>query len=163
MRPAGPRQSSEWAMNRRLALVLFVLLVVAGGSAIGFLTAPGPWYAGLAKPPFNPPNWIFAPVWLLLYVMIGVAGWRVWRLDDSGAALVVWWVQLGLNFLWSPIFFAAQNIGLALAVIAALWLAILVFIALARRLDRPAAWLFVPYLAWVSFATLLNGAIWWLN
>lgn len=150
-------------MNHRLALVLFVALVVAGGSAIGFLTAPGEWYAGLAKPPFNPPNWVFAPVWLILYVMIGIAGWRVWLREDGGAALVVWWVQLGLNFLWSPIFFAAQNIGLALAVIVALWLAIVTFIAVAWRLDRPAAWLFVPYLAWVSFATLLNASIWWLN
>jgi tryptophan-rich sensory protein len=150
-------------MDQRLALALFVAVVFVGGAAIGFLTGPGEWYAGLAKPPFNPPNWVFAPVWLILYVMIGVAGWRVWRREDGGAALVVWWVQLGLNFLWSPIFFAAQNIGLALAVIVALWLAIAVFIALAWRLDRPAAWLFAPYLAWVSFATLLNASIWWLN
>lgn len=151
------------AVNDRIALVLFIALVVVGGGAIGLLTAPGEWYAALAKPAFNPPNWVFAPVWLTLYAMIGVAGWRVWRREHGGSTLVLWWVQLALNFLWSPIFFAAQNAGLALAVIAAMWLAIAAFIGLAWRLDRPAAWLFVPYLAWVSFATLLNASIWWLN
>lgn len=150
-------------MNQRLALVLFIALVFVGGGVIGFYTAPGAWYAGLEKPPFNPPNWVFAPVWSALYVLIGIAGWRVWRLPAGGAAQVAWWVQLALNFLWSPIFFAAQNIELALAVIVALLATIAGFIALAWRVDRPAALLFVPYAAWVSFATLLNAAIWWLN
>ncbi len=150
-------------MPNRLALAAFILLVVVGGGAIGTLTAPGVWYAGLEKPPFNPPNWLFAPVWFVLYVMIGIAGWRVWRAHHDTPAMVVWWVQLALNFLWSPAFFAAQNIDLALAVIAALLLTIVTFIALTWRRDRTAALLFLPYAAWVSFATLLNGAIWWLN
>jgi benzodiazapine receptor len=150
-------------MNKRLALVLFVALVVVAGGAVGFFTAPGEWYAGLQKPSFNPPNWLFGPVWFVLYVMIGIAGWRVWRGVDTGAAQVVWWVQFGLNLLWAPIFFAAENIDLALAVIVAMWLTIAAFIALTWQKDRVAAWLFVPYLAWVSFATLLNASIWWLN
>jgi tryptophan-rich sensory protein len=95
--------------------------------------------------------------------MIGVAGWRVWKADGGSTALVVWAVQLALNFLWSPIFFAAQNPGLALVVVVGMWLSIVAFIATAWRVDRIAAWLFVPYLAWVSFATLLNASIWWLN
>jgi benzodiazapine receptor len=150
-------------MNKWLALVLFVALVFVGGSLIGYTTAPDQWYASLEKPSFNPPNWLFGPVWSILYVMIGIAGWRVWKAQDGGNALVVWFVQLALNFLWSPIFFAAQNPGLALVVVVGMWLSIVAFIIVARHVDRIAAWLFVPYLAWVSFATMLNAAIWWLN
>lgn len=150
-------------MKDRVSLVLFVVFVVAGGTAIGFLTAPGEWYASLDKPPFNPPNWIFGPVWTVLYILIGVAGWRIWRIQADSAAMVTWWVQLALNYLWSPIFFAAQNVALALIVIVAMLGAICAFIALARRLDRLAALLFVPYAAWVAFATLLNASILWLN
>lgn len=150
-------------MQGRLSLFLFVLCVLVGGSAIGALTAPGEWYAALEKPPFNPPAWVFAPVWTLLYVMIAVAGWRVWRIEGGGAAMAAWWVQLALNFIWSPVFFVAQNPLLALVVILVLLGAILAFVALARRLDRPAALLFLPYAGWVSFAALLNAAIVWLN
>jgi tryptophan-rich sensory protein len=150
-------------MNKWLALILFVAVVFVCGSLIGYTTAPGEWYASLQKPSFNPPNWLFGPVWSILYVMIGVAGWRVWKADGGSTALVVWAVQLALNFLWSPIFFAAQNPGLALVVVVGMWLSIVAFIATAWRVDRIAAWLFVPYLAWVSFATLLNASIWWLN
>src|SRR6185437_4556277 len=100
--------------DRRLALIPFLILVAGGGLAIGFLTAPGEWYAGLAKPSFNPPNWLFAPVWTLLYVLIAIAGWRIWRRDAGGWPTRLWWAQLVLNFLWSPIFFAAHRIGIAL-------------------------------------------------
>ena len=150
-------------MNRILSLILFLILAIGGGLAIGFLTAPGEWYAGLAKPAFNPPNWLFAPVWTVLYVLIAVAGWRVWQRDHGSFAMKLWWAQLGLNFLWSPTFFAAHQIGLALIVILLLLAAILAFIVTAWRLDRPAAWLFVPYAVWVAFASALNGAIWLLN
>ena len=150
-------------MKDRVSLVLFVVLVVAAGTAIGLITVPGEWYASLEKPPFNPPNWIFGPVWTFLYVLIGIAGWRIWRLQRDSAAMVAWWVQLALNYLWSPIFFAAQNVGLALIVIVAMLGTIATFIVLARRLDRVAALLFVPYAAWVAFATLLNASILWLN
>jgi tryptophan-rich sensory protein len=150
-------------MSRYGSLLLFILLVVAGGTFIGMTTQPGPWYEALQKPWFNPPNWIFGPVWTVLYIMIGIAGWRIWRAGDNGAAMTAWWVQLVLNFAWSPAFFAMQNILLALVVVSAMWLAIVTFMVLAARTDRTAVWLFVPYLAWVSFAAVLNASIYALN
>ncbi|MBS0523905.1 MAG: tryptophan-rich sensory protein [Proteobacteria bacterium] len=147
----------------RFALILFVALVLGGGLAIGYATAPGEWYRQLVKPSFNPPAWVFAPVWGVLYVLIAIAGWRVWRKGASGGAMKLWWLQLGLNFLWSPVFFAAHRIGLALLVILLLLAAIMAFIGLAWRQERVAGWLFLPYAAWVAFAAMLNGAIFALN
>jgi tryptophan-rich sensory protein len=144
-------------------LALFILLVLGGGTLIGLMTLPGEWYAGLAKPPFNPPNWIFAPVWTLLYIMVAVAGWRTWQRGPRSAAMAVWFIQLALNFVWSPVFFGAHRIGAALAVIVALLATIIAFIVMAWPRDRFAALLFTPYAAWVGFATLLNGALWYLN
>ena len=146
-----------------LSLAPFLALTLVGGLTIGALTAPGPWYAALDKPAFNPPGWIFAPVWTALYALIAVAGWRIWRRARGGLAMRLWWAQLALNFLWSPVFFALHQIGAALAVVLALLLTVLAFIAAAWRRDRMAAWLFVPYAAWVAFAALLNGAILALN
>lgn len=150
-------------MTRLIPLALFLLLVVGGGSLIGAANAPGAWYAALDKPPFNPPAWVFAPVWTAIYVMIAIAGWRVWSLPHSGGAMSVWWFQLGLNFLWTPVFFGLRSPELALAVIVALLASIVAFIRLAADRDRPAALLFLPYAAWVAFATLLNAAIVTLN
>ena len=150
-------------MNRYVSLLLFLALVLGGGLILGFLTAPGEWYAGLAKPSFNPPGWLFGPVWTVLYVLIAVAGRRVWQRDHNGLPMKLWWAQLALNFLWSPVFFAAHWIGLALAIVLLMLVAILAFIVAAWRLDRVAAWLFVPYAAWVAFASLLNGSIWMSN
>lgn len=150
-------------MSPRAALVLFLALVLGGGLVIGYLTAPDEWYAALAKPVFNPPAWLFAPVWTVLYVLIAVAGWRVWRHARGGAAMKLWWAQLVLNFLWSPVFFAAHAIGAALGIIVLLLALILAFIGVTWRQDRAAAWLFVPYAAWVAFATALNAAIFSLN
>lgn len=150
-------------MSGRIAIAPFILLVVGGGLLIGVFTAPGAWYEALAKPSFNPPNWLFGPVWTFLYVMIAIAGWRVWQADRSGTAMKLWWLQLALNFLWSPSFFTLQNVTLALLVILALLLTIFAFIATSWQTDRLAAWLFVPYAAWVAFASLLNGAIRALN
>ena len=127
------------------------------------LTASCEWYAGLAKPPFNPPNWVFAPVWTVLYVLIAVAGWRTFERDRSGWAMKLWWAQLVLNFLWSPVFFAVHRIGLALLVILLLLAAILAFLVMSWRQNRVAAWLFAPYAAWVAFAAVLNGSIWLLS
>jgi translocator protein len=149
--------------NAGLALALFLALVIGGGLAIGFFTRPGEWYAALAKPAFNPPNWIFAPVWSLLYVFIAVAGWRVWRAGPSSMAMKVWWVQLALNFLWSPAFFAAHQVAAALVIVLSMLTAIVTFIVMAWKVDRVAAMLFIPYAAWVSFASTLNGAILVLN
>ena len=150
-------------MTGRVAIVPFILLVVGGGLLVGFLTAPGPWYEALAKPSFNPPNWLFGPVWTILYVLIAIAGWRLWQRERTGAAMKLWWLQLVLNFLWSPVFFGLEQIGLALLIILALFATILAFLAAAWNLDRVAAWLFVPYAAWVAFASLLNASIWLLN
>jgi translocator protein len=150
--------SSKWG-----SLGIFLLLVVGGGISIGFATSPGEWYAGLIKPSFNPPNWIFGPVWTALYVMIAIAGWMLWINYRECAAMKIWWVALALNFLWSPSFFGMQNIGLALAVIIAMFLAIVAFIVTARRNDGRIALLFAPYAAWVGFASLLNASIFWLN
>lgn len=150
-------------MNTRAALLMFLTLVVGGGLAIGYFTAPGEWYARLEKPSFNPPGWVFGPVWTMLYVLIAIAGWRVWRQDGAGWPVRFWWGQLALNFLWSPTFFAAHLIGAALAVVLLLLAAILGFIAASWRQDQPAALLFMPYAAWVAFAALLNASILALN
>ena len=146
-------------MSRIIPPILFLALVVGGGLAIGFLTAPGEWYAGLPKPSFNPPNWVFAPVWTVLYILIALAGWRIFERDRKGWPMKIWWAQLVLNFAWSPVFFAAHWIGVALIIILLLLAAIFAFIATAWRQDRPAAWLFVPYAAWVAFASALNASI----
>lgn len=150
-------------MSRAPSLILFMGLVLGGGLALGYLTAPGEWYAGLRKPPFNPPAWIFGPVWTGLYVLIAIAGWRVWERGRTGWPMKLWWVQLALNFLWTPVFFSAHQIGAALVVILLLLAAVLGFILSGQQLDRVAAWLFIPYAVWVAFASLLNGSIWVLN
>jgi benzodiazapine receptor len=150
-------------MNHRLALIVFLVFVVGGGLAIGIVTVPGEWYAGLDKPAFNPPNWLFAPVWTVLYALTAVAGWRVWEHDPSGTPMKLWLGQLVLNFLWSPVLFAAHQMGFALAIILLLLVTILTFIGVAWRQDRPAALMFVPYAAWVAFALVLNASILALN
>ena len=151
------------AMNHRPSLILFLVAVVSGGLAIGYLTAPGEWYAQLTKPGFNPPAWVFGPAWTVLYVLIAVAGWRVWRREPGGWPMRLWWTQMVLNFSWSPVFFSAHRIGLALIVVLLLLAAILAFIATVWRRNRVAAWLFAPYAAWVAFASLLNASILRLN
>lgn len=150
-------------MNRRLSLIVFLVLVVGGGLAIGASTPPGDWYAQLTKPSFNPPGWIFAPVWTLLYILIAIVGSRAWEQDRAGWPMRLWWAQLGLNFVWSPVFFAAHGIDLALAIVALLLGVVLAFIVASWNRDRVAAWLFVPYAAWVAFATVLNAAIFTSN
>lgn len=158
------RHGSQGAtMKHRFSLLLFLVLVLGGGLTIGSLTAPGGWYAGLAKPSFNPPASVFAPVWVVLYVLIAWTGWRTFERDAVGWPMRLWWAQLALNFLWSPVFFAAHRIGLALVVILLLLAAILAFIALSWRQDRVSTWLFMPYAAWVAFASVLNSAILVLN
>lgn len=152
-----------------LAGFLALSFAVAGAGGAITATSVGGWYQALAKPPFNPPDWLFGPVWSVLYAMIALAGWRVWRLrgwttDGAlNAELVAWAVQLGLNLCWSFVFFGARMIGAALVEILVLLAAIVVTGHLFRRVDRVAAWLLVPYAAWVAFATLLNAALWRLN
>ncbi|MER9352609.1 tryptophan-rich sensory protein [Mesorhizobium sp. M0179] len=150
-------------MQRYVSLLLFLILVLGGGLLIGYATLPGEWYASLAKPPFNPPNWVFAPAWTLLYVLIAVAGWRTWERERAGAAMKIWALQLVLNFAWSPTFFGAKQMGPALVVILALLASIALFIATVWNRDRVSGWLFAPYAAWVAFATLLNASLLLLN
>ncbi len=144
-------------------LFLFFALVLGGGLIIGAVTAPGVWYATLSKPPFSLPNWIFAPVWTTLYIMIAIAGWRVWEQGRSTLPMKLWWAQLALNFVWSPIFFSAHRIDIALGVIVLLLITIIGFVMTTWRGDKIASLLFAPYAAWVAFASVLNGAIWLLN
>src|SRR5690606_36001706 len=131
-------------MQRYLPLTFFIILVLGGGTLIGTMVTPGPWYEGLEKPWFNPPDWLFGPVWSVLYVLIAIAGWRIWRHGSTGRLMWLWWVQLALNFAWSPAFFGAEQAGLALIVILALLATILAFIVAAWNRDRASALLFVP-------------------
>jgi len=150
-------------MNNIKTQSLFLLLVLGGGTLIGFLTGPDAWFAGLAKPAFNPPGWVFAPVWTILYVLIAAAGWRTWQREPKSTAMKLWMAQLLLNFLWSPVFFAAHRIDAALAVIVLMLAAIIAFIIVVKKQDKTAAWLFAPYAAWVSFALVLNAALLFIN
>lgn len=150
-------------MRRYLTLILFMAIVLGGGLTIGYLTAPGDWYAGLNKPSFNPPGWVFGPVWTLLYITIAVAGWWVWEKNAGGWAKALWCAQLALNFSWSPAFFVAHRVDLALVIIAMLLLTIIAFIMATWRKANFAALLFVPYALWVAFASILNASIFLLN
>ncbi len=145
-------------------LVICLGISVAGGAATA--SSVGTWYQTLQKPSFNPPNWLFAPVWTALYIMIAVAGWRVWRahgLRGARAAMALFAVQLALNLAWSFLFFGYRMIGAALIEIILLLMAILVTTVLFWKRDRLAGMLFVPYAGWVAFATILNFALWRLN
>ena len=126
-----------------------------------------PWYSSLEKPAFTPPGWLFGPVWTILYILIGVAAFLVWRkgLRSRPVKVALGWflVQFVLNALWTPVFFGWRRIGLALVIIVLLWAAIIGTIRYFSRVSRLAGLLLVPYLLWVSFATVLNAAIWWLN
>lgn len=144
-------------------LAVFVVVVVAVGAAIGTQSIPGAWYEGLAKPPFNPPNWIFGPMWFTLYVLIAIAGWRIYMISPNSGAMKIWYAQMALNWLWSPVWFIGQMLWPAFAIIVCILALIIAFIVTARKLDPVASWLFVPYLGWVGFASLLNLSIAILN
>jgi tryptophan-rich sensory protein len=146
-----------------VTLAVFLALVLGIGGLVGTQSVPGSWYEGLAKPPLNPPNWVFGPVWFALYVMIAVAGWRIWMVAPRSRAMTLWGVQMLLNWAWSPVWFLAQQPWAAFVILVGMWLAIAGFILSARRHDNIAPWLFVPYIAWVSFAGYLNLSIALLN
>ncbi len=149
-------------------LVAFLALCLAVSGLGGLITATsvGDWYQALARPPFNPPDSVFAPVWTALFVAMAVAGWRVWRragLRRARGAFVAYALQLVLNLAWSALFFGLRSPALALLEIVFLLAAIVATGWLFWRVDRAAGLLFAPYAAWVAFATVLNAAIWWLN
>jgi tryptophan-rich sensory protein len=141
--------------------VFLALVALAAWSGAAF--RPGPFYEALAKPAWTPPDELFAPVWAVLYLMIALAGWIVWRAQGLGPALWLWLVQLALNAAWPWLMFGRKQIDVALIDIGALLLAILAFIVVAWPVRRSASVLFVPYFLWVSFAAVLNFALWRLN
>jgi len=149
-------------------LVVLVGLCLAVGALGGWVTADSvkTWYTTINKPSFTPPNWVFGPVWTVLYVLMGVAAWRVWckaRPDQLRVPLALFAVQLALNLAWSVVFFGAHRIGGAVVVIVGLEAAILATMVAFRRIDGLAALLLVPYALWVVFAAALNIAVWQLN
>lgn len=149
-----------------LVTLLALSAAVAGVSAAATIASVGGWYVRLAKPPFNPPNWIFGPVWTLLYIAMAVAAWRVWRSRSRGpvaVALSLYAVQLSLNFAWSILFFGLHRVSLALIDIICLLVALGSTTRAFLKRDAVAGALMTPYLAWVLFAALLNYAIWRLN
>lgn len=149
-------------------LIISIVATVGIGSLGGIFTiAEIPnWYAGLNKPSFNPPNWLFGPVWTSLYTMMGIAFYLIWKqpaTDTRKKAIQIFIIQFVLNFFWSIIFFSLHSIGAALIEIIVMWIFILLTIIQFSKLSKPAAWLLVPYIAWVSFATILTASIWKLN
>lgn len=163
-----PSRERPKASGDLLGLFVSVLLCLAVSGVGGAITATSvdTWYQALEKPSFNPPDWVFAPVWTALYVMMGIAAWRVWRLrlfEATGVALAVFAVQLGLNLAWSLLFFGLQRIDLALFEIVILLCVIITNTFLFWRIDRLAGLLFVPYAAWGTYATILNASLWLLN
>jgi len=156
-------------MNNSVKLIIAIIIPVAVGAISGFFTATGveSWYQTITKPSWNPPNWIFAPVWTTLYILMGIALYLVWKAEGNASlkktAILLFAQQLLLNFCWSFIFFYEQAIGWALAEIIVMWLFILLSIFAFAKVNTTAAWLLVPYISWVSFATILNYTIWHLN
>lgn len=151
--------------GKYLALVGWLLICFAV-SAIGAFFMPGEWYAQLNKPTWNPPGWVFGPVWTLLYSMMAVAAWLVWKqggFTSQRRPLGIFLGQLALNAAWSPLFFGLHEPGIAFVEIVLLWLAIVATMAAFHRVNRTAAGLLLPYLAWVTFAAFLNFTLWRLN
>lgn len=144
------------------SLAVFSVLVVAAASS-GVFFKPGEWYRALRKPSWTPPNWLFGPVWSVLYIMIAFAGWIVWTAGTGGAAMWLWALQLLINATWSGIFFGLRRMDLAFYDIVLLWLVVAGFIAAAAPISTTAALLFVPYLIWVTIAGALNWTVWRMN
>ena len=155
-------------MNKILKLIISLALPLLVGFTASLYTRPEieGWYRLLNRPEWNPPNWLFAPVWTSLYILMGVACYLIWIKAPSAqrrAALLLYFAQLALNFTWSFLFFRMHQPGLAFVEIILLWLCILLTIFAFARLSRLAAWLLVPYISWVSFAAILNYTIWQMN
>lgn len=146
-------------------LIASLLLCQAAGIIGSFFTrsSVSTWYTTLAKPSFNPPSWLFAPVWTLLFLLMGVALYLLWTNEAPWQVMALFGLQLVLNILWSALFFGMRAPGAAFIEIIVLWLAILATAILAYKVSPTAAYLLIPYLVWVAFAAVLNGAIWRLN
>ena len=149
-------------MRNWKSLLTFLVITLAA-AATGTISAPDAWFSALQKPSFNPPTWVFPPVWSVLYAMMAIAAWRVYRVTGVGAAIGLWFAQLLINAAWTPLFFGAHRLDLAAADIALLVVLIAATTIAFFRRDRIAGALMIPYLAWVGFAAALTFAIWRLN
>lgn len=156
-------------MGKTIVLVLLITVCLLVGIVGSSFTAPAIpiWYAGLVKPSFNPPSWLFGPVWTVLYVLMGISLWMVWQKRKSNKnvkkAIRLFGIQLILNAIWSPIFFGAKQLFIAFLVIVLMWIFVRKTILSFKEIDKKASRLLYPYLAWVSFATILNFSVWLLN
>jgi len=147
-------------------IISIVVAQIAGGlGAIANIQSISTWYITINKPLFQPPNWLFGPVWTILFLLMGISFYLIWnsKLKNKDEVIKIYFIQLTLNILWSYLFFGLQNPLLGLIEIVFLWIAILITIIRFRKISKVASMLLHPYLAWVTFATILNGAIWWLN
>lgn len=155
-------------LNKFLKLMICLAIPLLVGSIAGLATTPNikEWYQYLQKPVFSPPNWIFGPVWTLLYILMGVGLYLIWESEKSdlrSKAIKIFSVQLALNFAWSFIFFEFRLTGVAFFEILLVWIAVLGMIISFYRVNKLAALLQIPYILWVTFASALNGAVWYLN
>ena len=160
-----PRPNHRTRVFALIAFMVLCLIISASGGAVT-ATSVNDWYAALNKPFFNPPNWLFGPMWTLIYFLIAFSGWRVWLktgISNAKGPFALYAVQLTLNLAWSFLFFGAQSPILGLIDIVILLAVIIANMIAFWRIDRLAGMLLVPYAAWVGFATLLNAAIWHLN
>ena len=155
-------------MNRYLKLALCITLPLLVGGISGYATATSinTWYITLSKPFFNPPNYLFGPVWTALYILMGISFYRILQSRESEIrtkAIIIFCIQLILNFCWSFLFFKFQLLGFSFIEIIIMWLSIATMIYIYSKIDKTSAYMQIPYLLWVSFASVLNGAIWYLN
>ncbi len=157
-------------MNKFVKIAIDLVICLTVGYSAGVVTKPSieTWYVTLEKPVFNPPNWVFMPVWTVIYILMAVAAALVWdkikqQTEEVKKALLFFIIQLALNAIWSYLFFGLKNPMLALIEIVLLWLMIYETYLKFIKINRTAGYLLIPYLAWVGFATVLNASIWWLN
>jgi tryptophan-rich sensory protein len=156
-------------MKSWIKLVISIVVPLVVGGISGFFTKPeiSTWFQTIKKPDWQPPNWLFGPIWTILYIMMGIAFYLIWKKDAEASkkrtAVTLWIVQLVLNFFWSFVFFKQHQIDWALGEIVILWFFILLTIFTFARINKMAAWILVPYISWVSFAGILTYTIWQLN
>jgi len=158
-----PAWNTKQDLPKLIASILICFVAAAIGSIFTTPQIPG-WYAGLAKPWFAPPNWVFGPAWTILYILMAIAAWLVWKQPkDTKGALILFFSQLALNFAWSFLFFGARSPWLGLIGVAFMLAAVAITTVVFWRITKPAGMLFIPYLAWTAFAAFLNLTIWRMN
>ena len=152
-------------MNKLLKFIISIIICQLAGiiGSIFTVSSVNSWYLTLVKPSFNPPSWVFSPVWITLFVLMGISLYLIWEAKDNKKTMILFYVQLVLNILWSIMFFGLKNPLLAFIEIIILWIFILMTIIYSYRISRPAAYLLAPYILWVTFAAVLNFMIYWLN